>query len=67
MPFLIFYEPQSCTSEAVEWRLFSPKPGPWDASALPGAGGGVCVGEMQLGMIGPVTPGTARASSEHPG
>lgn len=24
-------------------------------------------GEMQLGMIGPVTPGTARASSEHPG
>ena len=30
-------------------------------------GGGWCVGEMQLGMIGPVTPGTARASSEHPG
>ena len=26
-----------------------------------------CAGEMQLGMIGPMTLGTAHASSEHPG
>ena len=61
MPFLIFYEPQSSTSEAVEWRLFIPGP----QGRISFAWG--CAGEMQLGVIGPMTLGTARASSEHPG